>query len=185
MQDMLTQGIECLRKYEYLVTKMKFPISIIPTFISVSKIAVHIVMLGILIITYWISGYPVDIYIIQLPIYIILNYTFFTAITFLLSILTAISKDILNFIKSTVSAVLWLSGILWDIDNIKNPILAAILRLNPVNFLIDGYRKCFIKKEWFFEDIGTLVLFMSVLIIIVIITVKCYKRNIKNLSDML
>ena len=185
MQEMLTQGIQCLRKYDYLVTKMKFPISIIPTFVSISKITVHLLLMVILIATFWLSGYPIDIYIIQLPIYIMLSYVFFTVLTFLLSILSAISKDILNFVKSIVFAIFWLSGILWDIDNIGNFILAKIVKLNPVNFLIDGYRKCFIKKEWFFEEPITLIIFIAILIIITIITVRCYKKNIKNLADMI
>ena len=41
MNEMLTQGTESIRKYQYLVTKMKFPISTIPTFVSVSKMYVR------------------------------------------------------------------------------------------------------------------------------------------------
>ena len=34
MGDMITTGTKCIRKYSYLVTKMKFPVSTIPTFVS-------------------------------------------------------------------------------------------------------------------------------------------------------
>lgn len=33
MSDMITGGTECIRKYSYLVTKMKFPVATIPTFL--------------------------------------------------------------------------------------------------------------------------------------------------------
>ena len=38
--DMISQGVDAIRKYSYLVTKMKFPVSTIPTFFSLSKLLV-------------------------------------------------------------------------------------------------------------------------------------------------
>ena len=78
MSDMITGGTECIRKYSYLVTKMKFPISTIPTFFSISKFMVHLVLLVIMIIIFMLMGYPPDIYLLQLPIYMLLNFLFFT-----------------------------------------------------------------------------------------------------------
>ena len=34
MQELITGGAACIRKYSHLVTKMKFPISIIPTYFN-------------------------------------------------------------------------------------------------------------------------------------------------------
>ena len=50
MSDMLTGGTESIRKYSYLVTKMKFPVSTIPTFVSISKFMVHIILLTIVLL---------------------------------------------------------------------------------------------------------------------------------------
>ena len=52
MSDMITGGTECIRKYSYLVTKMKFPISTIPTFFSISKYMVHLALLAIMIVIF-------------------------------------------------------------------------------------------------------------------------------------
>ena len=35
MSEMITSGTDTIRKYSYLVTKMKFPVSTIPTFVSI------------------------------------------------------------------------------------------------------------------------------------------------------
>ena len=45
MSDMITGGTNCIRKYSYLVTKMKFPVSTIPTFVSISNMIVNILLL--------------------------------------------------------------------------------------------------------------------------------------------
>ena len=42
INDMLSQGSESIRKYSYLVTKMRIPICIIPTFTSISRFIIHI-----------------------------------------------------------------------------------------------------------------------------------------------
>ena len=49
INDMLVQGTESIRKYSYLVTKMKFPISTIPTFVSISKLLVNLFLIVIMI----------------------------------------------------------------------------------------------------------------------------------------
>lgn len=42
MGDMITGGTNCIRRYSYLVTKMKFPVSTIPTFVSISNLIINI-----------------------------------------------------------------------------------------------------------------------------------------------
>lgn len=93
INDMLTQGTESIRRYSYLVTKMKFPISTIPTFVSISKLMVNLFLIVIMILIFVFMGYLPDIYIIQLPIYILLSFIFFTVFSLFASLLACMSKD--------------------------------------------------------------------------------------------
>ena len=119
MSDMLTAGTDTIRKYSYLVTKMKFPVSTIPTFVSISKFIVHLILMAIMIVIFICMGYPPTVYILQLPIYMILMFIFFTIWSLFASLLSSMSKDFGNLVKSMVTAVFWLSGILWNPDTIK------------------------------------------------------------------
>ena len=135
MSDMITGGTECIRKYSYLVTKMKFPISTIPTFFSISKFMVHLALLVIMILIFIIMGYPPDIYLLQLPIYMLLSFMFFTVFSLFSSLLACMSKDFSNLVKSLVTAVFWLSGIIWNINTLKDkPWLKSLLKNNPVTY---------------------------------------------------
>src|SRR5699024_8572209 len=78
MSNMITSGTDSIRRYSYLVTKMKFPISTIPTFVSISKFIVHILLVSIMIIIFVLMGRMPTIYIAQLPFYMLLNLIFFT-----------------------------------------------------------------------------------------------------------
>lgn len=186
MSDMITGGTECIRKYSYLVTKMKFPVSTIPTFFSISKFIVHLALLVIMIIIFALMGYPPDVYLLQLPIYMLLMFVFFTAFSLFASLLACMSKDFSNLVKSLVTAVFWLSGIIWNINTIKDiPWLNVILKLNPVTYIVEGYRNCFIHKTWIWENPKTLIAFLVITALLIIVAVWVYRRIRKEIPDVL
>lgn len=185
INDILYQGSESIRKYSYLVTKIKFPTSTIPTFCSISKFTIHLILMAIAIIIFIFSGYPLDIYCLQLPFYMCLMFLFFTTFSLLLASLSAISKDFFNVVKSSVFALFWLSGVIWDPSSISNPIIKGILYFNPITYIVNGYRNCFIKKIWFFEEPLSLICFLTVFFIIFVLSIFVYKRVKKDIPDLL
>ena len=100
MRDMITGGAASLRRYTYLVTKIKYPICTIPTFVSMSLFLVHMGLLTIVILIYMGFGYMPDIYYLQLPFYMLLMFLFFTTWGLFASVLSAMSRDFLNLVKS-------------------------------------------------------------------------------------
>lgn len=185
MGDMIAQGTDAIRKYSYLVTKMKFPVSTIPTFFSISKLIINLLLIVIMMLIFTFMGYPPDIYWLQLPIYIICMFAFFTVWCLFSSLLGAISKDFANLIKSFVTAVLWLSGILWNPETIKITWLKKLLMINPVTFLTNGFRNCFINKVWFFEQPKRLLYFVVILILLVLLALWAYRKLKKEIPDVL
>lgn len=185
ISDMLTAGTDTIRKYSYLVTKMKFPVSTIPTFISISKFIVHLVLIGIMIVIFICMGYPPTIYILQLPFYMLLLFIFFTIWSLFASLLSSMSKDFGNLVKSMVTAVFWLSGILWNPDTITIGWVKKLLMVNPVTFLINGFRNCFINEVWFFEQPKRLLYFVIVTLVMLILAIWTYKRLRKEIPDVL
>ena len=185
MSDMLTVGTETIRKYSYLVTKMKFPVSTIPTFVSISKFIVHLVLVGIMILIFVFLGYMPTIYIVQLPFYMLLMFIFFTIWSLFASLLSSMSKDFGNLVKSMVTAVFWLSGILWNPDTIQIEWVKKILMLNPVTFLTNGFRNCFINHTWFWEQPKRLLYFAIVTVIMLVLAIWTYKKLRKEIPDVI
>lgn len=185
MGDMLSQGTDAIRKYSYLVTKMKFPFSTIPTFFSISKLIINLLLIAIMVLIFAVWGYPPDIYLLQLPFYILCMFLFFTIWGLFSSLLGAISKDFANLVKSFVTAVFWLSGILWNAETITVPWIKKILMINPVTFLVNGFRNCFINKVWFFEQPKRLGYFIIMLILMSLVSLWTYKKLKKEIPDVL
>ena len=185
MSEMITGGTDAIRKYKFLVNKMKFPIATIPTFVSISKYMVNIILLLIVGIIFTYFGYSPDIYYLQIPFYILLSFIFFTAWGLFASMLAAISKDFSNFVKSFITAIFWLSGILWNPETVANATLKKVLMVNPVTFLVSGFRNCFINKIWFWEQPKRLIYFLILTSIMIILALWAYKKLRKDIPDVL
>ena len=185
ISEMITQGTGAIRKYRYLVTKMKFPVSTVPTFVSLSKLLVHMGLLLITIVILITQGYPIDIYYLQLPYYMLMMFIFFVMWSLFSSPLAAISKDFSNLVRSLLTAIFWFSGILYDPRKIKIKLLRRILMLNPVTYIVQGYRDTLIFKVWFWENKFQLISFLIILSLMTFIAIKTYKKLRKDIPDVL
>lgn len=185
MSEMITQGTGAIRRYKYLVTKMKFPVSTIPTFVGLSKLSIHLCLMVIVVALFLICGYLPDIYYLQLPFYMLCMVLFFILWALFSSMLAAMSNDFLNLVKSLTTAIFWMSGILWDVNTISNPWLQLVLKFNPVTFIATGYRNVFIYKEWFWQDAEGLVIFGVMLVLMTMAAVWSYKKLIREIPDVL
>ena len=185
ISDMLTSGTDSIRKYSYLVTKMKFPVSTIPTFVSISKLSINIILILITIVIFCGFGFTPDIYYLQIFFYLFLCFIFWTIWGLFSSLLAAISKDFANLVKSFVSAVFWLSGIIWNPDTVKIAWLKKALMFNPVTYLVSGLRNCFINKIWFWEQPKRLLYFGIITMILLILSIWAYRRVRKEIPDVL
>ena len=185
MQELITGGAGCIRKYSHLVTKMKFPISIIPTYFNISHLITHFILLAITIVLFMLFGHFPDIYYLQIPVYLIMMFAFFNVWSLFSGLLSAISKDFMNLVVAFSSAIFWMSGILYDVDMIQHAWVRLLLKFNPVTVISGGYRKAFIYKQWFFEDKVELCCYFTTLFIFTLAALWAYRKLRKEIPDVL
>ncbi|MGC2872199.1 ABC transporter permease [Ihubacter sp. rT4E-8] len=185
MRDMISGGSACLRRHTHLITKIKFPISTIPTFVSMSFFAVHIGLIIIVILIYMGFGYMPDIYYLQLPFYMALMFIFFTAWGLFAGVLSAMSRDFLNLVKSLTTALFWMSGILYNVNTIKIGWLRKVLLYNPITLIDNGFRNCFVYKKWFWETPQEMMNFVIVYAVMSILALWAYRKLRKDIPDVL
>lgn len=185
MSEMITQGANSIRKYRYLVTKMKFPVSTIPTFVGLSKFTVHVCLMAIVIVVYAMFGFLPDIYYLQIPVYMLLMLIFFIIWSLFSSMLSSISNDFLNLVKAFVTPIFWMSGIMWDINGIDIGWLKTILLFNPVTYLVTGFRNSFVYKIWIWERPYEFIYFVIVLTCLLALAIWSYNKLRKEIPDVL
>ena len=185
MRDMITGGAGSIRRYKYLVTKIKFPVSTIPTFVSMGSLATHAGLVVLMIGIFLLFGYRPTIYYLQIPLYMILMFLFFTAWGLFSGVLSSISRDFLNLVKSLTQALFWMSGILYDANGIGQQWIRNILLFNPVTIVVNGYRNALIYQKWFWEDWQQLVNFAIVYAVMLLLAVWVYCKLKKDIPDVL
>lgn len=185
MQELIVGGSLCIRKYSHLVTKMKFPISIIPTYFNLSHLYVHLALLAITIILFMCFGYMPDVYLLQIPIYMLAMFLFFTIWSLLAGMLSSISRDFQNLVRSLSTAIFWMSGIIYNVENIEQKWVRVLLKFNPVTVISSGYRRAFIYKKWFWQDKVSMVCFTITFCVFLVLALRTYKRLREEIPDVL
>ena len=185
MSAMISQGTGAILKYRYLVTKMKFPISTIPTFVGLSKLMIHFFIIGIMLIIFIILGHFPGKYILQLPIYLLLMVIFFTFWSLFASMLSAMSKDFKNLVRSFVTPIFWLSGVMYDVNSIEVGWIKILMLFNPVSYFASGYRKTFIYETWIWQERIPFICFMIMLLVMIVAATWAYNRTVKEIPDIL
>jgi len=186
MEEMFTQGANSLRLYSYLVTKMRFPIATVPTFVGISKLYVHVFFMGVTVVFFLCYGFKPDIYLLQLPIYMICMVLFFIAWAQFASMLTCMSKDFFNLVGAAVQALFWLSGIIYDVHTMDVPEwLKTFLLFNPITFISNGYRNIFIYKVWIWEEPRVLIYFLIILFAMASLALWAYRKLYREIPDVL
>ncbi|MGM8213611.1 ABC transporter permease [Virgibacillus sp. W0430] len=134
-----------------MLSKMNFPMSVIPNIVIFSQFYIHLVLLVITIIILQLSGYTINIYYVQLLYFIIATFCLLFAIALITSTLSTIIRDLHMLLNATLRMVLYVSPILWPVSAIiKDPFIVKLLMLNPLYYLIEGYRAAFFGVEWYF-----------------------------------
>lgn len=150
IRDTFAPCSKSIRQNRYLVTKMSYPVSTIPTFKIIASFISSLMFMCVVILIVLISGINVDIHWIQIIYYQFAAIMLMIGISLITSALVVVSRDIEMFINSIVFLLFWFTPILFPITNLSNT-LAFVMRLNPFYYIVDGYRASFIYGQWFWE----------------------------------
>lgn len=187
ISEMIIGGSRSIRSNKQFVTKLSFPVSNIMTFTSLSSLYVHVMLCVIMYIVLICMGYPPSIYNLQFFYYCTVMYLFLLALSWATAPLSAFSKDFENLINSTITGLVWLSGVFWNSYDMNSLWLKRIMYLNPINYFVNGYRKSFLSHTFIFDSNFTTetVCFFAEFILIIFAGSRCYKKYRKILPDVL
>lgn len=146
----IIQGSKSIYTRLRMLSKMNFPMSVIPNFVIFSNFYIHLVLLAISIVIFHIMGYYATIYYAQFIYFIFATFCLLFAISLITSTLSTIVRDFHMFLNATFRMLLYLSGVLWPITLLKDfPLVMKLMMLNPILYLIEGYRAAFLGTEWY------------------------------------
>ena len=150
--DALNGGTHALIDYNYLVKKVVFNIDILPFVKVISAFFVHCFFIAVALVLSTCMGYPPSIYTLQLVYYILCNIILVLGMTYLTSAIMVFFRDLGQFISVFVLQVgIWVTPIMWDAKAMLPPTLHKIFMLNPVYYIVSGFKDSVLNKHWFWQ----------------------------------
>lgn len=184
IRDTLAPAASSIRRNKYLVSKMVFPISIIPTFKVIASGLSSLMFVVIVFGVAWASGISPSIYWIQIIYYHFAAAMLLIAISLCTSALVVMSKDIEMLINSTIFLIFWLSPILYPVANLSAK-LAFMVKLNPFYYIIEGFRASVLYNVWFWEQPILTLYFWGFTIMMMFIGIFVHGRLRNQFVDVL
>lgn len=171
-------------EYTYLVKKVVFRVSILPMIKITSAILVHLVFVLFLVCMFLFYGYRLDLYVLQLCYYIFCMIAFIFGLSFVTSSITPFFRDLTQFINIVLQFGMWLTPIMWDYMIIPGQ-YRWLFELNPVFYIVNGFRDAMIDKVWFWEKPGLMLLFWGTTLPLILLGGYLFKKTKPHFSDVL
>ena len=129
-----------------ILKKVYFPREILPISVVTSE-AVNFVISTIIILAFVLgTGMGLTWYVIFYPVILLIQYILLIGISLFVSSITVYFRDLQRFIGIALQLLFYATPIVYA-TNIIPESYQWILRLNPMTFIIDGYRSIFYYQQ--------------------------------------
>ena len=93
-------------------------------------------------------------------------------------------RDLGQIIGILLQVGVWITPIMWDINNLSRP-MQILFKLNPVFYLVDGYRMALLDDMWFFEHFYSTVYFWIFTVAAFLFGAVVFRRLKVHFADIL
>lgn len=179
-------GTNSLLEYNYLVKKVVFNIRILPVVKVFSAVFVHCFFVVIVLVIYTCMGYPPSLYALQLVYYSFCIFMLILAITYMTSAAVVFFRDLSQIINIMLQVGVWVTPIMWDFNDLGlGGLLANILKLNPVFYIVQGYRDSLINKVAIWEHPVLTLYFWGFTLVVFVLGTRLFKKLQVHFADVL
>lgn len=182
--EALNHGTNALTEYNYLVKKVVFKISILPIIKIIAATFIHAFFVLVVLVIAAFYGYYPTLYTIQILYYSVCMFVFVLALCYTTCAIVVFFRDLSQIINILLQIGMWATPILWDINKIDSG-WAVALKINPLVYIVNGYRSAIYGKQWFFEDFYSTMYFWIVTVVLFGIGALVFKRLKVHFADVL
>ena len=144
----------------------------------------HGVFLGVLIILLLFNQQPVTVYWVQFVYYLCCLTVFSLGISWALSALNVFFRDVHQMTAIIVQIGFWATPVFWDIGMMPASV-QRVVKLNPMFYIIQGYRESFIEGTPFWDHPMLTLYFWCVAMLVLGVGAFVFRRLKPQFADML
>ena len=185
-QENVLQGTNVLYEYQFLVKKVVFNTSYLPIIKLISTFLAHLCFLAILFIIMIIYNRGISIKYL-LSLYYSFSLSIFSlAITYITGSINVFFKDMLQIVSIGLNFGMWMTPIMYSETIFKNnhQLILKLLRLNPLFYIVKGYRSVFVNESFEFFLTNT-IYFWFFTFVLLFLGIRIFNKLKNHFSDVL
>lgn len=182
--EALTSAMTALLEYNYLVKKVVFKISILPIIKIIAATFIHAFFVCIALLLACFYGYYPSLYTLQIFYYSACMFMFVLAISYTTCSVVIFFRDLQSIVNIFLQVGMWATPILWDINRFGDKV-QMFLKINPLVYIVEGYRSAIYGHQWFWEDFYSTVYFWVITVVLFIIGAVIFKKLKIHFADIM
>ena len=182
--EALTSAMMALLEYNYLVKKVVFKISVLPIIKIIAATFIHCFFMAVALVIACFYGYFPTVYTLQVFYYSACMFIFVLAISYTTCSVVIFFRDLQSIVNIFLQVGMWATTILWNINQFDEKI-QMFLKINPLVYIVEGYRSAIYGRQWFWEDFYSTVYFWVITVVLFIVGAVIFKRLKIHFADIM
>ena len=157
---------------------------VLPVIKVISASFIHVFFLFVLLIIAAIYGYYPGLITFQLVYYSFCMFALLVSLSYFTSSVVVFFRDLSQIIQILLQIGMWATPILWNIDSLPRT-WQLIMKLNPVAYIVLGYRATVCEKRLIISDWKYTIYFWVITLLFFLIGRKVFNRLKEHFADVL
>jgi teichoic acid transport system permease protein len=171
-------------EYSYLVKKVVFKIDILPLVKILSAFFVHLFFILFLVLMFAINGIFPAVRMLGIVYYMMCMIVLVVGLSFITASIVVFFKDLTQIMNIILQILMWLTPIMWNIDILPLG-LVKFFKLNPMFYIVQGYRDCMIGNASILPSYSQTIYFWFVVVFLFFTGISLFRRLRVHFADVL
>lgn len=181
--EAISGGSMAVLDNRFLVRKIVFRVSFLPVVRLLTVIPVHLFFVALILALAWGYGFQPTVYCLQLPYYMAAALTMMIGLALLTSALVPFFRDLAQIVQVILQVVFWMMPIVWPYNSV--PVKDQwLLMLDPLYYIIRGYRDSLINHVWFWDRMAATVYFWGASAVVLALGIFVFHRLRPQFADV-
>jgi lipopolysaccharide transport system permease protein/teichoic acid transport system permease protein len=143
-------GTTAIVDNSFLVNKIVFRVSMLPVIKILTALLVHLFFVAVIVFFFMVYGFDITVYAVQVVYYMMAAMVMLLGICWLTASLVVFLKDVGQVVAMLIQFGFWFTPIFWSVSILPEK-YQALVAVNPIFYITEGYRDAFIHHIWFWE----------------------------------
>ena len=178
----LTQGVVIIRRNRDLVTKVVFPLELLPLSQVTASLLQNSFGLGALLLILVVTEQRLHLTIFLLPLIMVPQLVFTLGLSYLIAVIGTYVPDVKETLRIFVRGMFFMTPILWPGGRVPED-YKFLVDYNPLAFLVEGYRQLILEGRIPFGEQA--IYFCLVAVILFVAGLALFNRVKHNFGDLI